>query len=389
MCNSEKIDQLFDLLESYLQTKTDLEHILPYHLNVIDELHINENGHSRILSKLLQFKADNHHYELLESLINYLNDVKRSNIFEKINVKNPLITQDKERIDLWVREANHYAIIFENKIYNAADQEAQLSRYINKTKAQNFNEDQIYVIYLSQNGVEEPAKQSWGEYYESDIFKKRYMNASFRNHILPWLKDKVLPNLRMKERAIHSSLVQYIDYLEGLFNKRTNYITIDMELNNSIKNKLNLDQQKTNIDKTERLKEVINDVNTLLTQLSNLKDEYRKETTEEFSLKWKEELNQRYPSLKPAKNNCHIGVTLNYKDEYFNVRIYEDDHLYCQIDRQGYDNPSLSTEIRNVTQELLPRHSSNICFWKYFDINEFDKVFECFKKVIALFTSEG
>ena len=27
---------------------------LPYHINVIDELHINENGHSRILLKLLQ-----------------------------------------------------------------------------------------------------------------------------------------------------------------------------------------------------------------------------------------------------------------------------------------------------------------------------------------------
>ncbi len=389
MCNSEKIDQLFDLLESYLQTKTDLEHILPYHLNVIDELHINENGHSRILSKLLQYKADNHHYELLESLINYLNDVTRSNIFEKINVKNPLITQDKERIDLWVREANHYAIIFENKIYNAADQEAQLSRYINKTKAQNFNEDQIYVIYLSQNGVEEPAKQSWGEYYESDIFKKRYMNASFRHHILPWLKDKVLPNLRMKETAIHSSLVQYIDYLEGLFNKRINNITIDMKLDNSIKDKLNLDQQKNNIDKTERLKEIINDVNTLLTQLSNLKDEYRKETIEEYSIKWKDELNQLYPSLKPAKNNCHIGVTLNYKEEYFNVRISEDNQLYCQIDKYGYDKTDLSTELINVIKDFLPRHSYKKCYWQYFDINAFDQVFECFKNVIVRLKSEG
>lgn len=31
--------------------------LLPYHLNVIDELHINENGHSRILCKLLQLKS--------------------------------------------------------------------------------------------------------------------------------------------------------------------------------------------------------------------------------------------------------------------------------------------------------------------------------------------
>ena len=29
---------------------------LPYHLNIIDELHINENAHSRILYKLLLYK---------------------------------------------------------------------------------------------------------------------------------------------------------------------------------------------------------------------------------------------------------------------------------------------------------------------------------------------
>lgn len=37
---------------------------LPYNINVIDELHINENAHSRILCKLLQYKNDEGKYEM-------------------------------------------------------------------------------------------------------------------------------------------------------------------------------------------------------------------------------------------------------------------------------------------------------------------------------------
>ena len=48
----------------------------------------------------------------------------------------------------------NYAIIFENKIYDANDQEAQLSRYIDKTKECHFDENNIFVVYLSQIGNE-------------------------------------------------------------------------------------------------------------------------------------------------------------------------------------------------------------------------------------------
>ena len=48
---------------------------LPYHLNIIDELHINENGHSRILAKLLQYKSENQQYDMLESIIDFIKSV--------------------------------------------------------------------------------------------------------------------------------------------------------------------------------------------------------------------------------------------------------------------------------------------------------------------------
>ena len=85
---------------------------LPYHINIIDELHINENGHSRILYQLLKYQNSKKEYEFLQYLLKYIQTK-----YKKINfhIKNPQITQEQERIDLWIKDVD-YAIIFENKI---------------------------------------------------------------------------------------------------------------------------------------------------------------------------------------------------------------------------------------------------------------------------------
>lgn len=58
-------EYLFDLVEAVEKIKEEWLSKLPYHLNVIDELHINENAHSRILTKLLQYKSESGRYEFL------------------------------------------------------------------------------------------------------------------------------------------------------------------------------------------------------------------------------------------------------------------------------------------------------------------------------------
>ena len=44
------------------------ENLLPFHFNVIDELHANENAHSRILQKILLYKRQNKYPFLLSFL---------------------------------------------------------------------------------------------------------------------------------------------------------------------------------------------------------------------------------------------------------------------------------------------------------------------------------
>ena len=254
--NYMELKSIFELLDYYSGIKKIMEAKQPYHLNVIDELYINENGHSRILAKLLQYKSETQRYEILESLLGFITE-KKNESFGSIKVNKPEISQEKERIDLWVREKDKYAIIFENKIYNAMDQEAQLCRYIDKTKDYGYREDQIFVVYLSQNG-ESPAEQSWGNYKEA--FQYRYVNLSFRNHILIWLKEFVLPNIKIKELVLRSAIEQYIDYLEGLFDNRTQYNSIKMEIEKMIVDKLNLDQFENTYDKVRFLQDKAEEV---------------------------------------------------------------------------------------------------------------------------------
>ena len=66
------IQSALDLAEGVAGTIAKNKHLVPYHLNLIDELHINENGHSRILCKLLRYKSQSGEYVVLQSLLAYI-----------------------------------------------------------------------------------------------------------------------------------------------------------------------------------------------------------------------------------------------------------------------------------------------------------------------------
>ncbi|MBF2091670.1 PD-(D/E)XK nuclease family protein, partial [Flavobacterium psychrophilum] len=115
---------------------------LPYRLNLLDDLSTNENAHSKFLIRLLQ------HQSALINFINFINNDKSSNFtFDVSTIKKPILTYEKLRIDGLIKENNKYAIIIENKIHNAVEQEHQIGRYINKCKSIGFSVEQIFVIY--------------------------------------------------------------------------------------------------------------------------------------------------------------------------------------------------------------------------------------------------
>lgn len=181
----------------------------PYHINIIEELHDNENAHSRILMKLLQYR-DNGRYTLLESFIDYMSEVSQCRI--EILIDTPIITHGKEYIDGLIEERGKYAIIIENKIWDAVDQNKQIETYV-KTVNKRVKKEKIFVVYLTKDGSKIVSDYSLTQ-SAKELLQDRFIPMNYKNHILPWLKESVLPNCKVKEEFMRSAVHQYIDYLE-------------------------------------------------------------------------------------------------------------------------------------------------------------------------------
>lgn len=351
---------------------------LPYHLNIIDELHINENGHSRILMRLFCYRNEKGEYEFLKSFIDYVQSNTHSDEFKRIKIDNPIISQEEQRIDLWVRDKS-YAIIFENKIYNAADQDAQLHRYIEKTRGNGYNTNNIFVIYLPQY-YHEPDKQSWGEYKKA--FESRFVIIPFQDGIIRWLKEYVLPNIRYKDQYLFSAVTQYIDYLEGLFGIRTINNRLIMNLEKLFEEQFELSKCSSDKKRMDILIDKISDFQTIINQMRALKSKYRQNIIDS----WQDDIRNRYPMLQESTiKDIHVGVDINYYGKVIHVFISADSQLYCQVE---YDN-TLPYEERLIADtpvmklsDILTNKPNETQLWKYFNIDDVEGVYDCFLKVV-------
>ena len=383
ICNSviDEYRRLFGLAEEFIKLMRNEERQLPYHINVIDELHINENGHSRILLKLLQFKNEKGEYEFLDSLLRYIKERNRFSQFSNIQILQPQITQEKARIDLWIRDENTgYSIIFENKVYNAKDQEAQISRYIEKTKEEKFGVQNIFVVYLSSMG-KEPEDQSWGKYKEE--FKDRYINLSFRDDIITWLKKNVLPNIRYKDVYLYTAIMQYKDYLEGHFRLRTINKQMNMKLENLITSHFELDKFDDTIAKIEVLNEKKDSLEKVINAIDSLKKDLRLRVFDE----WKQKVQNMFPNDITHKE-CVVGVRFSLDGKPFVVKLNNSEGnygLHCQVNFEVYSDME-NTRLMDL-QYILPYQEQNekgetTLLYKDCGYEGYNQVLDIFCKVI-------
>ena len=191
-----------------------------YNANIITELHANENAHSRILRMFLQYDDGKKKYPILGK---FLDIPKVKQVFGNKEFKSPVFTNERERIDVLIEEPSSFAIIIENKINGAPDQDTQLERYIESVESHGISSDNIYAIYLTDNGekivdecsLTKKAKKKLN--YNGSEDMGRFIPLNYRYDILPWLEKEVLPNCIEKEELLISALKQYIDYLKNMF----------------------------------------------------------------------------------------------------------------------------------------------------------------------------
>jgi len=256
----------FSIAERNLKEKA------PFHFNLIDEVRANENAHSNILGKLLGYKENNKFVNLI-SFLDYID--------LKLVPEKPKVLVEKDRIDIAILDRNNFAIIIENKIHYAVDQDDQIGRYVKIIKGRRYKMEQIYVLYLTKEGQKKPDKKSLDDKLRTDL-EKRYIGINFKYHILPWLEDMHL-KCRQKDQDLIHGLAQYIDHLKGMFNLRKKFEKMNDELDKLISNKIKL--QTDHRENDAIILNKIKEFELCITHLNSLRKDVRNKLRKDF---WKE-----------------------------------------------------------------------------------------------------
>ena len=382
------IETMKDALRFSKDLLTEVEHLnikKPYHLNVIDELHINENAHSRILYKLLKFRSENGEHEILQSFVSFLKKKyyrqPNTESLDRIHIVSPEISQEEERIDLWVKEKGEYALIFENKVCGAFDQDAQLYRYIEKTRKHGFEDEQIFIFYLPQTKDSDPSDQTWGE--EKEKFTSRYFKVPFREDILPWLENDILQNVRHKDYMLLTAITQYVDYLKGYFEIRDNNNEIKMEKQEIINKALDLND-KSNGEKIKSINEKIEELLSVVNTLSQYRNDIQEEISKDEKSKCKYIIANDFFDF----NYCdwgHGGVYIVLDGKRYGLYIDKDSKWYCQLELEKEEEIKCETlDVSGIRDILwLPQNYQGNAIWKYMrSTDSISDAYECMKNVI-------
>ncbi len=364
MEGNENMRILFQFINRFKEIYNKEKECLPYHINLIDELHINENAHSRIFAKLLRFK-ENDKFPFLEK---FLYDICKF----KLTVEKPEIKKVDScgRIDIPIFD-NNYVIIIENKVTDkASDQNkngGQLARYI-ETIRQKYGKDlkDIFVIYTPKY-TREPSDACWinkdDSSYKSD-FKQRFCSLSYRDKIYPWLKNKILNTIHEKDIFLRSAIEQYVDYLEGIFSLRTINKRMNMKLQDFIKKELNLEDDKP-VEAVKALSEKEEELQNAITQIQQMKNKYNKQIILENFDEWENLLQVDFPSFKIVgdkfkldEKTINVGVEFTLNNECF-VAIIECNNWNNKNIYLGISRHYVSTEkykVPDILQEILDKN---------------------------------
>lgn len=286
---------------------------LPYHINIVDAIGADENANSRILANLLTQHDDNGNYQLLKAFVQHF--FYNTNLTELIDTPKIVTEQqvrNDKRIDIYINETGKYAIILENKVMDAPEQPHQLANYIEGLNDFGFTNEQIFIGYLPSTNATEPTDNSWtnrlGHNYCNE-FCCRFQNISFRDSILPWLRQIDFP--ADETGMLQKSVAIYIDYLEGLFGFRPNEHYIDMKTDEYIAHTLNFTSNPE--DNMQKAMVAITEIDKLKKEIIVCKRNVAKKILASWLTKAREGLpHQQWEDRSNDTQFPSIGFPINY-----------------------------------------------------------------------------
>ena len=286
--------ELASVLGKYYEEQKEA---LPYHINVIDELHANENAHTRILLQLLKYKEIGKRV-ILSSFIKLLPGFDS----ESVDIDKAQIDFNRDFIDGLIERDKEYAIIIENKIHWAVDQDKQIERYVETEINRGIPADKIWVVYLTRDGQKKVESYSLTK-KTKDILAERFVEMDYCHHILPWLKEKILPNCRLKEEWLVSAIKQYVDHLEGLFDLRDSSKGLLNKVQGKISEAIGITSNMTRVEVYSRLRLYQKTLGDLQNMVSNSLDGMIDPHVERFRKTTMDILTDMLPNEQIETNN--------------------------------------------------------------------------------------
>lgn len=183
-------------LETFSNLFSSLSELEVYKKHLRTELGIVSDNSFNIFTSIAEYYwYENLHSDILKNILDpYTPGMGNSQFLrcfleliginpESFNYKNASLERESERVDLLIYDENS-AIIIENKINNACDQENQLPRYYKKITDPNgeYQKEVIKIVYLTLTNKKNPTFDYTGEYkkYKNDI-EKRLVHVSAVN----------------------------------------------------------------------------------------------------------------------------------------------------------------------------------------------------------------
>lgn len=243
--NKLNVNGLIESFFDYYKKRTEsYKFLMGFNFNVLAEQcgNIVENSHTNMLMRLLEYRNKDG-YVFLEDFISMTGfDINLGEVdvcFERESPTESESGKNNGRIDGLIYQKNNFAIIIENKINHAGNQEKQIGRYIDHIlEAHIVPDNRIYVVFLTRDGVENPDKDSirimkdmgiCDEGDDEQIIGPRFFSCSYSQHILNWLKDNIHPMVPQKDIVLNAGIIQYIDYLENLLGCSPNLLRFNNE----------------------------------------------------------------------------------------------------------------------------------------------------------------
>lgn len=330
MDEANYIRELLEIFDRIQKAKDNVKGKARYHFNALLNAEPDEPKVSKILAGFFLQKT-NGDYRILKSFVKKFWGDNLAAMIKSPTISTEEFVKDDKRIDILVYEKDKYAIVMENKIWDALDQPNQLANYIEAMMggSYNFNVDQIYVAYLPSTNEHQPSPNSWerrgGDSYQ-ERFKDRYKLLGFKEEILPWLESsKEVQEIKDNPHFEYSRFL-FIDFLR----RKLDIDNIDNMAQKEIEKQLReyFSNSESAIADAERLVQLINklpkiDINEVVKHLAKIRKEKTKMAMQEWLNYLQRDFSETYFDHS-TKMHMAIGTTVPYMEipAFFSVFIW-------------------------------------------------------------------